>query len=108
MSPAAELVAIRVAYVVLVAVSVLWLPGQVGLHAWGPFGDLVFGPFARWDAGWFVAIARHGYENTQSAAFFPLYPLVVRALAVVLRSEVAAGVVVSLTSAAGLTSAART
>jgi len=101
LSPAAELVAIRVAYVVLVVVSVLWLPGHVGLHGWGPFGDLVFGPFARWDAGWFVAIARHGYENTQSAAFFPLYPLVVRAVGVVLRSDVAAGVLVSLASAAG-------
>ncbi|HET7146685.1 MAG TPA: mannosyltransferase family protein [Gaiellaceae bacterium] len=101
MSPAAELVAIRVAYVVLVVVSVLWLPGHVGLHGWGSFGDLVFGPFARWDAGWFVAIARHGYQNTQSAAFFPLYPLVVRAVAFVLRSEVASGVLVSLASAAG-------
>lgn len=101
MSPAAELVAIRVAYVVLVVVSVLWKPGHVGLHGWGSFGALFFGPFARWDAGWFVAISRHGYENTQSAAFFPLYPLVVRAVGFVLRSDVAAGVLVSLSSAAG-------
>ena len=101
MSPAAELVAIRLAYLVLAALGLLWVPHAPGLHAYGAFGDLVFGTFAQWDAGWFVRIARHGYDTEQSAAFFPLYPLVVRAVAVVLRSEVAAGVVVSLASAAG-------
>jgi hypothetical protein len=96
---ARQLVGIRLAYLAGAVVAVLWLPGRVGLHGWGRFGDLVFGPFARWDAGWFIAIARHGYENTQAAAFFPLYPLVVRAVSAVTRSEVAAGVLVSLASA---------
>jgi hypothetical protein len=103
-SPAAELVAIRLAYLVLAALGLLWVPGGPGLHAYGALGDLVFGTFAQWDAGWFVRIARHGYDTEQSAAFFPLYPLVVRAVAVVLRSAVAAGVVVSLASAAGAAS----
>jgi hypothetical protein len=101
-SAAAELVSIRLAYWLGAIVAVLWKPGHVGLHAWGRFGDLVFGPFARWDAGWFVAIARDGYQNRQSAAFFPLYPLVVRALAWVVRSEVVAGTLVSVASAAGV------
>ena len=100
MRAARELVGIRLAFLAGAIVAVLWRPGHVGLHGWGRFGDLVFGPFARWDAGWFVAIARHGYENAQSAAFFPLYPLVVRAVSVVTGSEVAAGVIVSLASAA--------
>jgi len=103
-SPAAELVAIRLAYLALAALGLLWMPGTPGLHAYGPLGDLVFGTFAQWDAGWFVRIAKHGYDTKQSAAFFPLYPLVVRAVAVVVRSEVAAGVVVSLASAAGAAS----
>jgi mannosyltransferase PIG-V len=98
---ARELLAVRLAFLAGAVVAVLWKPGHVGLHGWGRFGDLVFGPFARWDAGWFIAIARHGYENTQAAAFFPLYPLVVRAVSVVTRSEVAAGVLVSLASAVG-------
>jgi hypothetical protein len=38
----------------------------------------------RWDANWFLSIIRHGYEwHPQAAsnvAFFPLYPMVVRAL----------------------------
>jgi hypothetical protein len=103
-SPAAELVAIRLAYVVLAALGLLWMPGTPGLHAYNAHGDLLFGTFAQWDAGWFVRIARHGYDTKQSTAFFPLYPLVVRAVAVVVRSAVAAGVIVSLVSAAGAAS----
>ena len=30
-----------------------------------------------WDAGWYVRIARHGY-NPESIVFFPLYPMVLR------------------------------
>lgn len=101
MNAARTLVGIRVAYLAGAVAAVLWKPGHVGLHGWGAFGDVVFGPFARWDAGWFVAIARHGYDNRQSAAFFPLYPLVVRGVGYVLRSDVAAGVLVSLASAGG-------
>jgi hypothetical protein len=101
LSAAAELVAIRLAYLAGAALALLWAPHDVGLHAYGALGDLVFGTFAQWDAGWFVRIARHGYDTEQSAAFFPLYPLVVRGLAAVLGSAVAAGVVVSLASAAG-------
>ena len=96
MSPALELVAIRLAYVVGVVGALLWAGGEVP-----QFGGLFFGAFAQWDAGWFLRIARHGYDTQQSAAFFPLYPLVVRALAVVVRSDAAAGFLISLVSAAG-------
>jgi Mannosyltransferase (PIG-V) len=35
----------------------------------------------RWDAGWFERIAQEGYDpNDASAAFFPGYPLVIRAV----------------------------
>ena len=41
--------------------------------------------FAAWDSGWYWDIARHGYyfraDEQSSVAFFPLYPLVVRAVA---------------------------
>jgi hypothetical protein len=100
-SAAAELVAIRVAYLLGAAFALLWASGRVGLHAYGALGSLVFGIFGQWDAGWFVRIATHGYDTKQSAAFFPLYPLVVRGLAFVVRSHLAAGVLVSLASAAG-------
>src|SRR5215210_8348823 len=38
-------------------------------------------PLARWDSVWYLRIADSGYEGDSSrAAFFPLYPLLVRAL----------------------------
>jgi hypothetical protein len=95
-SAAAELVAIRLAYVLGAIGALLWAGGAVL-----PFGGLFFGIFAQWDAGWFLRIAKHGYDTKQSAAFFPLYPLLVRALAVVVRSQAAAGFLISLASAAG-------
>jgi hypothetical protein len=97
LSAARTLVAIRLAYAVGAMVALLWT--QTG----PAFGDLLFGVFAHWDAGWFVGISHYGYPkaSTQSAAFFPLYPLCVRVLAFALRSHLAAGVVVSLVSAAG-------
>jgi len=39
---------------------------------------------SRWDAGWYVEIARDGYRyqpgSPSNAAFFPLYPLLIRAI----------------------------
>ncbi len=49
-----------------------------------PFGeplDTLFSPLARWDSVWYLGIAHDGYAGS-STAFFPLYPLLVRALAV--------------------------
>ena len=39
-------------------------------------------PLARWDAAWYLRIAEAGYGGSDvRAAFFPLYPLLVRAVA---------------------------
>ena len=92
---------IRLAYLAGAAFALLWSQGHVVMHAYGALGTLLFGVFARWDAGWFVRIATHGYDTKQSAAFFPLYPLTVRGLAFVVRSHLAAGVLLSLASAIG-------
>jgi len=51
-----------------------------------PFESLRFAEtFAAWDSGWYFDIAQRGYywnENGQSSlAFFPLYPLLMRAVA---------------------------
>ena len=61
----------------------------------GEVGDALVAPAARWDAMWFLAIAEDGYEG-QRAAFFPLYPLLVRMLAPVAVGPVVAGIAVSL------------
>jgi Gpi18-like mannosyltransferase len=45
------------------------------------FLDLLLSPLARWDAIWYLSIAGTGYNRVHSrAAFFPLYPLLVRAV----------------------------
>jgi hypothetical protein len=69
---------------------------QDGLtRPFGEAGDALVAPAARWDAMWFLTIAEDGYDG-QRAAFFPLYPLLVRAAAVAVRSDVVAGILVSL------------
>jgi len=91
---------IRVAFWLVTIVTLLWTPVRGG--AIPPFGvgqthlDLVFDAFAQKDAQWFVHIAQHGYDSSQSTAFFPLYPLCVAALAHVLGSTVVAGTILSL------------
>src|SRR5918999_6022941 len=44
--------------------------------------DPLLATLARWDAAWYLRIAESGYGDSEArAAFFPLYPLAVRALA---------------------------
>jgi hypothetical protein len=60
--------------------------------------------WARWDSVWFLRIAEHGYASTEAAtaAFYPLYPLLVGLLGrVLLGHYVLAGVLISLTAALG-------
>src|SRR5215208_6122097 len=44
--------------------------------------DPLLAPLARWDSVWYLRIADSGYgDSPVRAAFFPLYPLLVRAVA---------------------------
>jgi hypothetical protein len=57
----------------------------------------LLGPWAHWDGVWFVRIAADGYKaHPHSEAFFPLYPLLVRAVAAGVGDYVVAGLIVSL------------
>ena len=67
-------------------------------------GALLTFPVVRWDGDWYVAIARHGYELSAVAPspppranFFPLYPLLVEALARIRVPLVVAAATVSIT-----------
>lgn len=72
----------------------------------GRLGDLLAAPAARWDAAWYLVIAEHGYRpefgafTASRTAFFPLYPLGVRALAEIGAPLVLAGVLFSLAALA--------
>jgi Gpi18-like mannosyltransferase len=71
---------------------------QFGVTApFGYFGNLLVSPLARWDSAWYLAIAQGGYDhNPERTTFFPLYPLLVRGVGEVVRSELIAGVAISL------------
>jgi hypothetical protein len=60
------------------------------------------GIWSRWDSAWFLGIARNGYVDPEdSTAFFPLYPLLVKAVGTILGGRyVVAGVLISLTACA--------
>ena len=103
MNPAATLVAIRLAFWLGTALTLVWAPAPgrrlIG-DAYGPASDLFFRTFSQWDARWFLQIADHGYEEVpQAAAFFPVYPALAHALAWVTGSTLVAGVVISLVAA---------
>jgi hypothetical protein len=88
--------------------GLLWLgraPGAQQYDASGlttpfsSFGDLLVAPAARWDSVWYLTIAERGYGDEHShaqAAFYPLYPLLMRGLGWVVGSPLVAGIVVSL------------
>lgn len=102
--PAATLIAIRVAFWLGAAATLIWAPAPerrlIG-DAYGPASDLLFRSLSQWDARWFLQIALHGYEEVpQAAAFFPVYPALVHGVAWATGSILVAGVLVSLVSGA--------
>lgn len=73
--------------------AVVWAAGLAAVSAfgldpaWPGFDPMrmtaenwLLDPAVRWDATWFLTIARDGYEGDARPAFFPLYPLLVGAL----------------------------
>lgn len=55
------------------------------------------GVWARWDSGYYLAIAREGYDaENATPAFYPLYPLLIRFVSSMGLSPLAAGTLLSL------------
>jgi hypothetical protein len=71
-------------------------------RGFGALGNILAAPAARWDAAWYLVIAHFGYRpdlgsfTASRAAFFPLYPLGIRALSDLTLTPVVAGVLLSL------------
>ena len=89
---------------VVSAVASIWLPDP-GAHVIPPFsGWRWLQGWAQWDSGWYAAIAKGGYGyipgRQSTIAFFPAYPLMMRAVAVVVGNAYVAGVVITLASGA--------
>ena len=82
--------------------------GAVGVPGWSapafhPGWQNAFTAWERFDALWFLRIAESGYRlRDGSAAFFPLYPMLLRAVAAVIGLSVAVlAPLISVTAAAG-------
>lgn len=112
MSRPGPVVATYVAVQTAVIAVAAWSAHAFGVRAQGdprlPFpGRGVFGGLVRYDAGWYVSIARDGYSlvpgRQSNVAYFPTYPMTVRAVAYVLGNVVLAGIAVS--TVAGATAA---
>jgi Mannosyltransferase (PIG-V) len=75
-------------------------PGLTRGFGW--LGDLLAGPAARWDSTWYLIVAQRGYRldlgaaTAPRAAYFPIYPLAMRAISWLGGPLVLAGVLVSL------------
>jgi hypothetical protein len=70
-------------------------PGGV-TRPFGAVGDLLVGPAARWDSVWYLNIAHDGYgADGDRAAFFPLYPMLVKALGWVVGEPLIAALLIS-------------
>jgi Mannosyltransferase (PIG-V) len=75
-------------------------PGLTG--GFGPLGDVLAAPAARWDAAWYLTIAHYGYLpelgpfTAARAAFFPLYPLLIWTVSLAGIAGALAGVAVSI------------
>ena len=79
-------------------------PGTTRGFGW--LGDLLAAPAARWDSAWYLVIAHYGYRpdlgafTSSRAAFFPLYPLGLRAISWFGVPAVLAGVLLSVAALA--------
>ena len=78
---------------VILLSKMIFIPGQFS-HPGGLLSILT-----HWDGGWYLRIAEEGYSFTpgkpSSIGFFPLYPLLIWLLALVLQSAPLAAVVIS-------------
>jgi hypothetical protein len=100
------------AVVLIAALPGLWLHDPAG-GPWPalPGGAMLARLFSRWDGAWYIYIAQHGYPSKAAYesglgkyAFFPLFPMLVRAVAAVTPlSMVNSALFVSITSAVGAT-----
>lgn len=86
-------IALHVAYIAISALSVLFT--QPDFWATNYPLSTLWKTWLRWDANHFIFIATHGYDHPLRAAFFPLYPLLIRGLMLLTHDALIAGLLIS-------------
>jgi hypothetical protein len=71
------------------------LTGQLMSRESHPLLYALLGVWERFDTLWYIQISRHGYGNPMATVFYPLYPMLIRALSFVTHSELAAALFLS-------------
>lgn len=93
----------RVGLFILVYLSMVFIPVKSSDGIWSAFPEnRLLDGWSRWDSGWYMAIADRGYGEAPKAdtgqrdvTFWPLYPLIVRAVRPLLGNTHFAGIIVS-------------
>ena len=91
---------------IVVAASAAWLPGSratTRTKKWAFFpGRPWLGGWVRFDGGWYRSIALHGYSfhpgRRSAVAFFPSYPLLMRAVGIFTGDVLIAGIGITVLS----------
>lgn len=86
-------IATHIAFLALTYLATLFSLGNFSARAL-PLRTLL-NSWYRWDSGQFTHIATNGYDALYRMAFFPLFPLLERVLAVIVRDPFVAGLIIS-------------
>ncbi len=62
------------------------------------FSNDFFNSFSNWDGGHYIGIAKFGYSEKFQYAFFPLYPLLIRAVSQITHNFLASSLLINLTA----------
>lgn len=92
--------ATHLAFLVLTYLAVLFISGPSAHPASLLRGMLLF--WKRFDTNFFVDIATAGYANRVDTAFFPLYPILIHLVAIVVRQPLIAALIVSNVAGLGV------
>src|SRR5256714_3121558 len=95
-------IAVHLAFLVLTYLATLFTftPKNFSLYSL-PLSTLIKS-WDRWDSGHFVEIATKGYDAPYRTAFFPLFPLLERALAFLTHDPFAAGLIIANLAGLGM------
>src|SRR5271157_170367 len=96
----------RVGLFILVYLSMVFIPIKSSDGIWRAFPEnRLLDGWSRWDSGWYMDIADRGYGNApktgteqRDVAWWPLYPLIVRAVRPLLGNTHFAGIIISNTA----------
>ncbi len=88
-----DFVATRAAIIVIAELAAVIIGQRPGQHV-SESSQLLLAVWGRWDAVHYLNIATRGYQGTEMA-FFPLYPMMIRALGVLVGNHLVAGLLIS-------------